>query len=297
MKSLNKFAVLVTTLYVINLLAYSERSFAQTPSPTTTPSGTSGTYNNPSDQTGTGTNQTGTGTIQSGSGTNQTGTGTNQTGTGTNQIGTGTNQSRTGSDQTGTGTHGTMQNQTGTMHNQTGTMNNQTGMVNRSEKDVEFVKDAAMLNLKEIKLGQLAQTKGKLKDVRDLGAMMVRDHRKSHDELTSLAARKGIQVPTVVDVEGQNDYDKLSRKTNLDEDYTEEMVKGHRKAIAKFETASKESTDPEIATWASNQLPALRTHLQHSEMSHDMTKHHMTKGTKKSKTKTQTEDMSRGKND
>ena len=42
------------------------------------------------------------------------------------------------------------------------------------------------------------------------------------------------------------------------------MVSGHKDAIDKFERAAKESTDPDIQTWASNMLPSLRTHLDHS---------------------------------
>jgi len=44
------------------------------------------------------------------------------------------------------------------------------------------------------------------------------------------------------------------------------MVNGHKDVISKFEKASTDAADPDIRNWATSILPALRKHLEYSEM-------------------------------
>jgi len=137
---------------------------------------------------------------------------------------------------------------------------------NNSEKDAQFLVDAAEVNLAEVNLGKLASTQGMTKEVRDLGEMMTREHQKAYDDLSALAKKKSITIPAAVSDDAQKKYNNLSEKrgSDFDKDFCSEMVAGHKDAIDKFERASKESTDPDIQTWASNMLPSLRMHLDHS---------------------------------
>jgi len=137
---------------------------------------------------------------------------------------------------------------------------------NNSEKDAQFLVDAAEINLAEVNMGKIAATQGMTKEVRDLGEMMSREHQKAYDDLASLAKKKSITIPAALSDDSQKKYNTLSEKrgSDFDKDFCDEMVKGHKDAIDKFERASKESTDPDIQTWASNMLPSLRTHLDHS---------------------------------
>ncbi|MNG10828.1 hypothetical protein D3C84_943210 [compost metagenome] len=43
------------------------------------------------------------------------------------------------------------------------------------------------------------------------------------------------------------------------------MIDGHEKAIDKFTKAAEKANDPEIKTWASNNVAALTAHLQHAK--------------------------------
>jgi len=137
---------------------------------------------------------------------------------------------------------------------------------NNSEKDAQFVVDAADINLAEVSLGKLATTKGMTKDVRDLGDMMVKDHQKAYDDLSALAKKKNITVPAAASDAMQKKYNDLTEKkgSDFDKQFCDDMVNGHKDAIDKFEKASKECTDPDIQTWAANMLPSLRMHLDHS---------------------------------
>jgi len=135
-----------------------------------------------------------------------------------------------------------------------------------SEKDAQFLVNAADINLAEVSLGKLASTQGMTKEVRELGDMMMKDHQKAYDDLSALAKKKSITIPAAASDDAQKKYNTLSEKrgSDFDKDFCDAMVTGHKDAIDKFEHASKESTDPDIQTWASNMLPSLRMHLDHS---------------------------------
>jgi len=139
---------------------------------------------------------------------------------------------------------------------------------NADNKDAKFLVEAAEINLEEIQLGQLAQTNAIMPDVKSLGKMMETEHTSTQKALEALAAKKQITVPTSLTNDGQDAYKKLSEKKGMDFDkeYCDMMVKGHKGAIDKFEKASTDATDGDIKAWAASMLPALRTHLEHSEM-------------------------------
>jgi putative membrane protein len=144
---------------------------------------------------------------------------------------------------------------------------------NKQEKDAQFLVDAAEINLKEIRLGELAQSKSVTPNVKELANMMVSSHNKSLGDLVRLAREKSITIPTTVSESGQEAFDKLSKKSGIhfDKEYCDMMVKGHKEAIAKFEKASDESSDPDIKDWAVKTLPELRMHLDHAMASQNRT--------------------------
>jgi putative membrane protein len=143
-----------------------------------------------------------------------------------------------------------------------------------NEKDAQFLVDAAAINLEEIQLGQLAQQKATMQDVKDMGKMMEEQHTKSLNELKDLAAKKMITIPTSPTEDGQDHYNKLNDKTghDFDKEYCDKMVNGHKDAIDKFEKASANCNDADIKEWASATLPALRNHLDHALTCQDKVK-------------------------
>ena len=137
---------------------------------------------------------------------------------------------------------------------------------NKQEKDAQFLVNAAEINLEEIKLGQLAQERGNVSHVKELGKMMEDAHSKSLAALTALAKTKTITVPTTPTENAMDAYKKLNDKSGKDFDkaYADMMVSGHKDAINTFEKASKNSEDADIKNWASTMLPDLRKHLDHA---------------------------------
>jgi putative membrane protein len=136
----------------------------------------------------------------------------------------------------------------------------------KSEKDAEFLVKAAEINLKEIKLGKLAQQRSSNKDVKDLGKMMETDHDKAFGELSELALKKMITIPHENTDKINEDYDKFNKMNakDFDKKYCDEMVDGHQDAISLFDKASTDSADPDIKAWAAEMLPKLHQHLDHA---------------------------------
>ncbi len=133
-------------------------------------------------------------------------------------------------------------------------------------KDAQFLVNAAEINLEEILLGQLAQQNSTMTDVKELGKMMEKMHRKSLTELSDLASKKLITIPTAPTDKAKEDYKKLNDKSGIsfDKEYCDKMVKGHKVAISKFEKASIESNDADVREWATTTLPDLRKHLDYA---------------------------------
>jgi putative membrane protein len=139
--------------------------------------------------------------------------------------------------------------------------------VDSKEDDSEFLVDATEINLEEIEIGKLAQTKSTNPEVKKFGKMLVDEHTKSATDVKTIADSRNFSLPTSITEEGKDQYDKLNEKTGVDFDkkFADMMVDGHEKAIDKFKKASEDATDHEIITWASNNVTTLTAHLQHAK--------------------------------
>ena len=140
--------------------------------------------------------------------------------------------------------------------------------IDSKEDDSEFLVDQAEINLAEIELGKLAETKGTNPEVKKFGKMMVDDHTKAASEVSALAKTKNFTLPTSLTEEGQEEYNKLNEKSGADFDkkFADMMIDGHEKAINKLKKASEDAKDPDVRTWASNNIAGLTAHLEHAKM-------------------------------
>jgi putative membrane protein len=153
-----------------------------------------------------------------------------------------------------------------------GKMNNsstadKTILVIENNNDSTFLIKVAEMQLEEIRLGRLAQQKGTTPHVKELGKMMEEGHSKTLASLETLARDNSITIPTTTSSDSEDRYNDLGDETGADfgKAYSKMIVDHHEDAIELFEKASRDSENQQIRTWASNQLPTLRTHLEHAE--------------------------------
>ena len=139
-----------------------------------------------------------------------------------------------------------------------------TGLGTLDSADRDFLLEAAMGGMVEVELGKIAVQKGASEGVKQFGQRMVDDHSKAGEELTTLAASKGITLPTQLDEKHRNDLDKLSKLSGAEFDraYAKAMLSDHKKDVSAFEKESMNSQDTDVKAFAAKTLPTLKEHLE-----------------------------------
>ena len=139
---------------------------------------------------------------------------------------------------------------------------------NNAETDATFFMKAAEINMEEIKLGKLAQQKGTMSHVKELGKMMVTEHTQAMAGLNTLAKTKMINLPTTEGQKIMDAYKMLSEKKGKDFDkaYSDMMVNGHKEAIALFEKTNSDTKDADVKKMTTAMIPKLKTHLEQAEI-------------------------------
>lgn len=125
-----------------------------------------------------------------------------------------------------------------------------------SDKDKEFIQDAAKDGMMEVEMGKMGQKQAKNAEVKKFAARMVTDHSKANTQLKALAKKKGVTL----DAEAHK-MDKMDDAT-FDKDYMDQMVKDHEKDVKEFEEIAKDGSDADVKAWASKTLPTLKKHLE-----------------------------------
>jgi putative membrane protein len=133
-----------------------------------------------------------------------------------------------------------------------------------SNPDASFYKHAAEGGIAEVAAGQLAQDKANSQQVKEFGAMMVKDHSAANEKLQALASSKGITLPTSASV-GQMatkaKLDVLSGDT-FDKSYVKGQITAHRQTIDLFRKEISAGQDADAKAFATATLPTVRAHLK-----------------------------------
>jgi putative membrane protein len=125
-----------------------------------------------------------------------------------------------------------------------------------SDKDKEFITEAAKDGMMEVEMGKMGQKQAKNAEVKKFATRMVTDHSKANTQLKALAKKKGVTL----DAEGHK-MDKMDDAT-FDKDYMDQMVKDHEKDVKAFEEIAKDGSDADVKAWANKTLPTLKKHLE-----------------------------------
>ena len=135
------------------------------------------------------------------------------------------------------------------------------------KKDVKFLVEAASSSRMEIELGQMAQQKGVSQEVKNFGAMMVRDHTMATQELKSIVANKGASIPDTLMPKHMALMSRLNglEGAAFDKAYMSVMRDAHENDIDEFEDETKDARDADVRAFASKQLPILKGHHTHAK--------------------------------
>jgi putative membrane protein len=118
-------------------------------------------------------------------------------------------------------------------------------------RDKAFMRKAAKGGMMEVAMGRSAAQNAQNDDVKSFGKRMVVDHSKANDELKSIAAKKGVKLPSK----------EPSEKWSSDKAYMDMMVKDHEKDLAEFKEEANTGTDPDVKKFAEDTAKVVQEHL------------------------------------
>ncbi|MDB5023215.1 MAG: outer membrane protein-like protein [Mucilaginibacter sp.] len=129
--------------------------------------------------------------------------------------------------------------------------------------DARFAVEAADGGLVEVELGNLAEQNARDRQVKNFGAMMVKDHLEANMKLKDIAKNDGITLPDSLSEYNFKVKSTLISKSgeDFDRSYIEAMLEDHQKDIKLFESAIQTLKDTTLKSFATNTLPILKMHL------------------------------------
>jgi putative membrane protein len=133
--------------------------------------------------------------------------------------------------------------------------------------DQQFLDMAAQTDMLEAHLGKLAANQAASQDVKTYADMLVADHTADYQQLTALAAKDGLTVPTALDAAHNKmiaPFEKLNGKA-FDARYVHTMVAGHTEAIGVYTKESNNAQNADVKAYASATLPTLNKHLDNAK--------------------------------
>jgi len=154
-------------------------------------------------------------------------------------------------------------------HPMAGPQRNAAAQRELSQKDMEFMKNAAIDGMAEVELGKLAQQNGHSPDVKSFGARMVQDHSRANDQLTNIAKERGVQLPQQLNSEHMAMRDRLAKLQGdaFDRAYIKMMVADHDKDMKEFRRQAQTSQDRELKRFARETLAVVE---QHDQLAHNI---------------------------
>lgn len=140
-----------------------------------------------------------------------------------------------------------------------------------NKDDVKFLQMANQGGLLEIKTSELVAKRNVTGAAADYAKKMITEHESVNKELSSLASKKGVTLPTALDVDTQKKYDSLVKvdDAKLGKEYMEAQVKAHKAAVSSFKDAADDSMDVDVKAIATKHFPHLQAHLDEAKRIED----------------------------
>jgi putative membrane protein len=134
--------------------------------------------------------------------------------------------------------------------------------------DSTFLATAYAVGLFEIQIADIAQQNSQNAKVKTFADRMKSDHAQLNNEVKSVAQKMNIQLSEQLPQDLQAKKDDLNKLNGKDFDakYADINVDGHKDAISKFEGASMGGYSSDVKNLATQALPKLKEHKEHSDM-------------------------------
>lgn len=134
-----------------------------------------------------------------------------------------------------------------------------------SKADSKGIMDMAMVNMAEIEMGKLAQSKSQNPEVKTYAQQMIDDHTKGLAEVQAVAQAKGVTLPTELDAKHKAMSNRLAKLSGekFDREYMKVGgVASHKEAQAMLKKNEKAAKDPDVKALATKMMPTVDQHLK-----------------------------------
>ncbi len=136
-----------------------------------------------------------------------------------------------------------------------------------SPADKEFLTMAAIANMTEAHMGEMAESQASQSSVKDFGQTLVKDHTSAYQELTALGSKLGQKIPTGINVRRDKEVERLAdlKGKKFDGQFLRAEVQDHERALAAFKREAEHGRDQDVKAYASQVLPTMEEHLREAE--------------------------------
>jgi putative membrane protein len=129
--------------------------------------------------------------------------------------------------------------------------------------DSAYIREAASMNLAEVRLGQMAEQRASNAAVKEFAKQMVEAHGASGVQWTSLASQNRLPTSVALNSLQQQSADRLSKLSGVDFDraYMQAMVEDHQQAAGTLQRIGAGAQSSEVKQLASRGLETTEQHL------------------------------------
>lgn len=140
-----------------------------------------------------------------------------------------------------------------------------------SEKEADFVVETIEGNFANVKFAQMAMDRSKNNRVKEVAAVIEKNHENLSKELKGFANMRGIAIPLEENKNARRKLDDLSgtEDKSFDEKWCRELTNRHEKTIEALENMWERTHDEELKKWINSALPGLRNDLVKLQTCHE----------------------------
>jgi putative membrane protein len=136
------------------------------------------------------------------------------------------------------------------------------GQTGQQMLDKQFLKNAALGGIADVRLSMLAVEKGG-PEVKELAQRMVDDHTSINKDMATVADAVGVMLPKKISKDDQAEYDKLQGLSgkDFDAEYLTFMAKSHYEDLHAFHMEASVAADPGLQTEVVKAMGMMHDHI------------------------------------
>ena len=136
-----------------------------------------------------------------------------------------------------------------------------------SQRDRDFINQAATGGLAEIRLGQLAIQQATSPAVRKFGQHMIDQHTRVDQQLGEIAQARGVTLPSTLDPAQEEIMAQLAEEhgSRFNLDYLHNQVAAHQAQLELFQQEVSDGTDADLKAFAAQTIPVIQRHLAQAQ--------------------------------